>query len=84
MVNDFHQVSAFNDNHQLISFYYFVKYDSLSHIGLTKYEIPLTSDGEKHKSPSGAARSFNGGKPIDGWLAWKLENGSKLGSLREL
>jgi hypothetical protein len=42
-----------------------------------------TSDGKIHKSPSGAARTFNGGKPIDGWLAWKLENGSKLGSLRE-
>jgi hypothetical protein len=41
-----------------------------------------TSDGKLHKSPSGAARSFNGGKPIDGWLAWKLEDGSKLGSLR--
>ena len=41
-----------------------------------------TSDGQLHKSPSGAARSFNGGKPIDGWLAWKLEDGSKLGSLR--
>ena len=41
-----------------------------------------TSDGQLHKSPSGAARSFNGGKPIDGWLAWKLVDGSKLGSLR--
>jgi hypothetical protein len=41
-----------------------------------------TSDGQLHKSPSGAARSFNGGKPIDGWLAWKLEDGSKLDSLR--
>ena len=43
-----------------------------------------TSDGQIHKSPSGAARAFNDGKPIDGWLVWKLENGSKLGSLREL
>ena len=48
-VNDFHQLSAFNDNHQLISFYYFVKYDSWSKISLTKYEIPLTSDGEKQR-----------------------------------
>jgi len=48
-VNDFHQVSAFNDNHQLISFYYLVKYDCFSKIGVTKYEIPLTSDGEKQR-----------------------------------
>ncbi len=41
-----------------------------------------TSDGKLHKSPSGAARSFNGGKPIDGWLTWKLDDGSKLDSLR--
>ena len=42
-----------------------------------------TLDGKLHKSPSGAARSFNQGKPIDGWLVWKLEDGTKLNSLRE-
>lgn len=49
---------------------------------VTSEGLIKTSDGQLHKSPSGAARSFNGGKPIDGWLAWKLEDGSKLGSLR--
>jgi hypothetical protein len=33
-----------------------------------------TSDGVKHKSPSGAAKHLNGNKPVDGWLAWKIEN----------
>jgi hypothetical protein len=32
-----------------------------------------TSDGKIHKTPSGAARHLNGNKPIDGWLAWKIE-----------
>jgi hypothetical protein len=30
-------------------------------------------NGNVHKSLSGAARAFNGNKPVDGWLAWKLE-----------
>jgi len=41
-----------------------------------------TSDGAVHKTPSGAAKHFNGNKPVDGWLAWKLANGKPLGSLR--
>ena len=42
-----------------------------------------TSDGVKHKSPSGAAKHLNGNKPVDGWLAWKIENtGASLSSLR--
>lgn len=32
-----------------------------------------TSDGVVHKSPSGAARHLNSGKPIDGWNVWKIE-----------
>jgi hypothetical protein len=36
-----------------------------------------TSDGEIYKSPSGAARAHNEGKPIDGWIAWKLANDKK-------
>jgi len=31
-----------------------------------------TSDGVIHKSPSGAARHLNFGKPIDGWNVWKI------------
>ena len=41
-----------------------------------------TSDGIKHKTPSGAAKHLNGGKPVDGWLAWKVK--SNLVSLAEL
>ena len=41
-----------------------------------------TADGVIHKSPSGAAKHLNGGKPVDGWLAWKLSTGKSLGSLR--
>jgi mutator protein MutT len=48
-VNDFLQVSAFNENHQLLSFYYFVNYYDCSSIGKEKYEIPFQSDGEKQR-----------------------------------
>jgi hypothetical protein len=42
-----------------------------------------TSDGVKHKSPSGAAKHLNGNKPVDGWLAWKVKKtGASLSSLR--
>ena len=41
-----------------------------------------TSDGIKHKTPSGAAKHLNGGKPVDGWLAWKVKSNSV--SLAEL
>jgi hypothetical protein len=37
-----------------------------------------TTDGKIYKSPSGAARAHNEGKPIDGWIAWKLVNDKKL------
>jgi len=33
-----------------------------------------TSDGMKHKTPSGAAKHLNNGKPVDGWIAWKLKS----------
>ncbi len=43
-----------------------------------------TSDGRKHKTPSGAAKYLNDNKPVDGWLVWKIEgSGASLGSLRE-
>lgn len=43
-----------------------------------------TADGVEHNSPSGAAKHLNGGKPVDGWIAWKLENsGISLAKLRE-
>jgi len=43
-----------------------------------------TSDGKIHRTPSGAARHLNGGKPVDGWLTWKLKRtGKSLASLRK-
>ena len=42
-----------------------------------------TSDGKKHKTPSGAAKHLNQNKPVDGWIAWKhLKSGNKLSELR--
>jgi hypothetical protein len=42
-----------------------------------------TSDGRKHKTPSGAAKHLNQDKPVDGWIAWKhLKSGKKLHVLR--
>ena len=43
-----------------------------------------TSDGVIHKSPSGAARHLNYGKPIDGWNVWRiLESNEALSELRK-
>jgi hypothetical protein len=33
-----------------------------------------TEDGLVHRTPSGAAKHLNQGKPVDGWLAWSLES----------
>jgi hypothetical protein len=42
-----------------------------------------TSDGKKHKTPSGAAKHLNNNKPVDGWIAWKhVNSGKKLVELR--
>jgi Restriction Enzyme Adenine Methylase Associated len=37
-----------------------------------------TSDGKIHKTPSGAARHLNNGKPVDGWKVWKIESSGLL------
>jgi hypothetical protein len=56
----------------------------LVHIAVvTSSGILNTEDGKGHKSPSGAAKHL-GKKPIDGWLAWKLEgSGETLAELRK-
>jgi hypothetical protein len=42
-----------------------------------------TSEGKKHKTPSGAAKHLNGNKPVDGWIAWKLQStGESLADIR--
>ncbi|NCW94558.1 MAG: hypothetical protein EBW79_06180, partial [Actinobacteria bacterium] len=44
----------------------------------------VTDDGVVHKTPSGAAKHLNDDKPVDGWLAWKLEeSGVSLSDLRK-
>ena len=56
----------------------------LLHIAIVSSTGVLTTeDGQDHKSPSGAAKHL-GKKPIDGWLAWKLEgSGETLAGLRK-
>ncbi len=59
------------------------KSKQIHHATINTDGTSTTSDGFKHKSPSGAAKHLNGNKPVDGWLAWKLENtGASLSSLR--
>ena len=42
-----------------------------------------TSDGKRHKTPSGAAKHLNNDKPVDGWIAGRLKNsGEQLSTLR--
>ena len=37
--------------------------------------------GRTYSSPSAAARTITG-RPVDGWIFWKLPSGELLGSLR--
>jgi hypothetical protein len=37
--------------------------------------------GRTFTSPSGAARAVTG-RPVDGWLFWRLPSGEQLGTLR--
>ncbi len=48
-VNDFFQLSAFNENHQLLSFYYFVNYIKSEELGQENYSFPLQEEGEKQR-----------------------------------
>lgn len=53
------------------------------HVAVVNHDGSITtSDGIKHKTPSGAAKHLNGNKPVDGWLVWKVK--SSLVSLAEL
>jgi hypothetical protein len=55
-----------------------------NHVAIVNVDGSITtSDGVKHKTPSGAAKHLNGNKPVDGWLAWKVKKtGTSLGRLR--
>lgn len=48
-VNEFLQVSAFNENHQLISFYYRVSSLEIEKITIGNHEVPHYEEGEKHR-----------------------------------
>lgn len=48
-VNEFHQVSAFNENHQLFSFYYFVKYENCDSFNAEKSKTTSETEGEQKR-----------------------------------
>lgn len=46
-----------------------------NHVAIVNQDGSITtSEGVKHKTPSGAAKHLNGNKPVDGWLAWKVKD----------
>jgi len=49
-----------------------------SHYATIENGLIKTEDGLSHKSPSGAARHLNNGKPIDGWKCWRLKSSGQL------
>jgi hypothetical protein len=57
-----------------------------AHIAVVNLDGSIsTSDGMKHRTPSGAARHLNGGRPVDGWLTWKLKRtGRSISTLRNV
>ena len=51
---------------------------------ISKDGLLTTTDGVSHKTPSGAAKHLNGNKPVDGWIAWKVQSsGASLAVLRK-
>lgn len=54
-----------------------------THTATVAHNAIRTADGKLHKSPSGAARHLNNGKPVDGWKVWKIkETGLLIDSFR--
>ncbi len=47
--NEFFQVSKFNPKDQLFSFYYKVSYDDWKSIITNQHDVPLKTEGEKHR-----------------------------------
>jgi 8-oxo-dGTP diphosphatase len=73
--NEFFQVSKFNPKDQLFSFYYTVHYPNWKSIVTDQHEVPLTTEGEKHrwisvKNLEKAMFTF----PIDQLVAERLVN----------
>ncbi|HIP32902.1 MAG TPA: NUDIX domain-containing protein [Crocinitomicaceae bacterium] len=48
-VNDFYQQSVFNENDQMLSFYFWVKEIDYAKINVGNHLFPLTVDGEKFR-----------------------------------
>ena len=48
-VNDHLQISTFNNQSQLIAFYYFVTSSKLDQLDLESYDVPLLVNGEKQR-----------------------------------
>jgi len=54
-----------------------------THLATVAHNAIRTSDGKLHKTPSGAARHLNKGKPVDGWKVWRIkESGILIDTLR--
>ena len=46
----------------------------IKHVAILNQDGSITTaDGKVHRSPSGAAKHLNNSKPVDGWIAWKVE-----------
>jgi mutator protein MutT len=74
-VNTFFQASAFNPNHQLVVFYFWVKCSDWKQIAIEKNTSPLSQDGERArwismKTISSELMTF----PIDKLVANQLAN----------
>jgi hypothetical protein len=52
---------------------------------LTAKGLIRTAGGETFKTPSAAARRFNGDRPVNGWVAWRVgsKSGPRLASVRK-
>jgi 8-oxo-dGTP pyrophosphatase MutT (NUDIX family) len=73
--NDFHQQSAFQNNHQIVSFYYKVKCD-FQQISIQDYSIPFHEEGEKQRWCEIRSLSIDHlNFPIDRIVLEKLKNG---------
>jgi hypothetical protein len=49
-----------------------------THTATVAHNSIRTADGKLHKTPSGAARHLNNGKPVDGWKVWKIKDSGIL------
>lgn len=78
-VNDFYQASAFNENHQLLSFYYLIKYSDWTKITIKESHIPLIEEYEHRRWITLTELSKDDFTfPIDKIVAEKIATKSKI------